>query len=353
MNTEVFSKIESRGHEHVSFFYCPKTKLKAIVAIHNTVLGPALGGCRMRLYENEEEALEDVLRLSEGMTYKNSVAGLALGGGKACIIADRDLKEGREELFARFAEYLNNLSGKYYTAEDMGTKPEDMQIVKNMSNYVVGFPEEEGGSGDPSPWTAKGVFQAIKAISEEKLKKDLKDLKIAIQGIGNVGLGVAKYLRDVGAEVYGCDISSEALEKAKEELGVKIVDLNEIYGLDVDIFCPCAIGQTVNSETVSQMKAKVICGAANNQLSDNSVYGVLEEKDILYCPDFVVNAGGVISVGSEILPGGWQEDKVAEMVAGIYDTTLQVLDRAEKEERFTEEVALEIAKERIESKLSL
>ena len=350
MNKEIFSHFEERGHEQISFFYCPVTKLKAIVAIHNTVLGPSLGGCRMKLYDSEEQAIEDVARLAEGMTYKSSIAGMDLGGGKACIIADNKMTEGRVELFTQFGKYLNRLSGKYYTAEDMGTKVSDMRVIKSQTPYCVGFPIEDGGSGDPSPWTAMGVFKSMTVFADEVLKKDLSELKVAVEGVGNVGYSLVRSLVNAGAKVTVSDINNESTARAKKELGVEVVDPKNIYNVDCDIFSPCAIGQTINTDTLKVLKAKTILGAANNQLKDKSIYKILEDKKIIYCPDFVVNAGGVISVGAELVEGGWKQEWVINKVQNIAKTLIEVIKRSEQENKFSEEIALTMAKERIARK---
>lgn len=350
MSFELFKQFAQRAHENVSFFYCPRTKLKAIVAVHSTVLGPALGGCRIRNYDTEAAALEDVIRLSEGMTYKNAVAGMDLGGGKACIIADPKMEEGRREFFESFGKYLNRLAGSYITAEDMGARVEDMRAVKSQTPYCVGFPIEDGGSGNPSPWTALGVFRSFEGVSEQFLTKDISDLKVAVQGIGQVGGKFAKLLRERGAQVYCSDSDAKNLMKAKDEFGIIPVESDKIYDVDCDVFSPCAIGQTINLQTIARIKASCILGAANNQLSSSEMYPVLKERKLLYCPDFVVNAGGVISVGAELNKGGWQEDWVRAKIDKIRDTILNVLKRAENEGRSSEEVALQIACERIESK---
>lgn len=350
MNPEIFTHFGQRSHEQLSFFYCPRTKLKAIVAIHSTVLGPALGGCRIRKYETEAQAIEDVMRLAEGMTYKNAVAGMDLGGGKACIIADPKMEEGREDLFKEFGRSLNKLGGSYITAEDMGARVEDMRIVKAVSPYCVGFPIEDGGSGNPSPWTALGVFRAFQAVSERKLVKNLKDMKIAIQGVGQVGAKLAKLLREQGALVYCSDTDIGNLNRLKDEIGVVPVEFDKIYDVDCDIFSPCAIGQTINPQTLPRIKASVILGAANNQLSSAEMYPLLKARNIVYCPDFVVNAGGVISVGAELNSGGWQENWVRAKIDAIANTIINVLERSERDGKSSEEIALQIARERIESK---
>ena len=344
MSWQVFNKASERGHENICFFYDEDSGLKAIVAIHSTVLGPALGGCRIRDYKTEEEALEDVMRLAEGMTYKNSIAGLDLGGGKACIISPNNIEEGRDKLFRKFGEYLDGLSGRYITAEDMGTRVSDMTYVREKTNCVVGFPIEEGGSGDPSPWTALGVYKSVETI---KKRLGLDNLSVAIQGVGKVGYYLAKHLVENGAKVYATDTSDKNLEKAKNDLGVEVVGLSEIYDVDCNIFSPCAVGQTVNKNTVPRLKVKAIVGAANNQISEPEINQMLREKGIIYCPDFVINSGGVISVGAELNEGGWKEEWVRNKIDEISPTLEGILDTADKEQKPAEEVAINKAKERI------
>lgn len=347
-DVKILSEIVRRGHEQVTIFSYPQVGLKAIVAIHNTVLGPALGGCRMRIYTDESQAIDDCLRLSEGMTYKSSIAGLDLGGGKSCILADPALKQGRRELFLKFAECLNNLAGRYITAEDMGTSVEDVMTMREATKYAAGFAREKGGAGDPSPWTARGVFNSILAACERKFgSKDLTGRAVALEGVWHVGMYLLKMLKDAGAKVYVSDINKASLERAKSEFNAEVVDAKAIYDLDADIYSPCAIGQTVNPDTIKRMKFKIIAGGANNQLLNASLYEPILSKGILYCPDFVINAGGVISVGGEYIPGGWNEKWVTDKVQNIYNTILRVLDESDKRNKFPEVVALELARERI------
>ena len=351
MENGVFARAEQRQHEHISFFYCPVTGLKAIVAIHSTVLGPALGGCRMRMYDSESSALEDVMRLSEGMTLKNSVAGMNLGGGKACIIADSKMQKGRKELFAQFGRYLQTLGGAYYTAEDMGTKVADMEAIRSQTDYCVGGDLKSGGSGDPSPWTALGVFNSIEAVASKKLKKPLSQIRVGIQGLGNVGYRLAELLSQEGVKLNVADTNPSQTKRAASELGADVLGLEEIYAAQQDVFAPCAIGQTVNEKTVPKMNCLAIIGAANNQISDASVYKQIIDKRILYCPDFVINAGGVISVGAELNQGGWDKQWVTQKVSTIADTLTEVLDLAEKNNEFPEVAALKIARQRIDSRV--
>jgi len=347
-DVRILSEIVRRGHEQVTVFNYPEVGLKAIVAIHNTNLGPALGGCRMRIYTDESQAIDDCLRLSEGMTYKSSIAGLDLGGGKSCILADPALKNGRKELFVKFAECLNHLNGRYITAEDMGTSVEDVMVMREHTKYAAGYARDKGGSGDPSPWTARGVLNSIKAGCERKFgTKDLKGRYIALEGVGHVGMYLLKYLKEAGARVVVSDINKSSLERAKTEYGAEVVEPNAIYDLDCDIYSPNAVGQTVNPETLKRLKCKVICGGANNQLINPTVYETIDAKGMLYCPDFVVNAGGVISVGCEYVPGGWNESWVSQKVDNIYNTVHRILDESEKRSKFPEVVAVELAKERV------
>lgn len=345
---KVFSEIQRRGHEQVVFFNYPEVGLRAVVGIHNTVLGPALGGCRMRPYESEDEAIDDALRLSEGMTYKSSLAGLDLGGGKACLIADPKMTKGRREMFLKFAECLNHLGGRYITAEDMGTSVNDIMTMREVSKYAAGFAREKGGSGDPSPFTAKGVFNSMQAACLKRFTdRSVKGRKIALQGVGHVGMYLLEHLVNAGAEVTICDTNQAVVDEAVKRFKVAVVEPGKIYDVKCDIFSPNAIGQTVNPDTMKRLQCPIICGGANNQLLNSSLYEMLDSKKMLYCPDFVVNAGGVISVGAEYVAGGWNEAWVTKKVEAIFDTTLRVLNEAEKRGKATETVALELARERV------
>jgi len=349
MDIKVFKEIERRGHEQVCFFHFPEVGLKAIIGVHNAVLGPALGGCRMRVYEDETQAIDDVLRLSEGMTYKSSLAGLDLGGGKSVILADPTMQKGRRELFLKFAECLNHMAGRYITAEDMGTSVQDVKYMREATKFAAGFAREEGGSGDPSPYTARGVYRGIMAACERKFgSTDLSGKKIAVQGVGHVGLFLVELLKGAGAKTTVCDVREENVRKAKSEYGVDVVTPETIYDVDCDVFSPNAIGQTINPDTIKRIKAPIIAGGANNQLLDSSLYKSINDRNILYCPDFVINAGGVISVGAEYNPGGWKESWVVPKVDNIYNTVHRVQDESEKRGKFPEVVAIELAKERID-----
>jgi leucine dehydrogenase len=351
MSFKLFQEVTQRGHEQVTVFNDPKAGLKAIVSIHSTVLGPSLGGLRVYPYQSETAAFNDALRLSEAMSYKSAVAGMRLGGGKACIIADPKITQGRKELFESFARGLNNLGGRYITAEDMGTSAEDMQTIKQVSKHVVGFPHEFGGSGDPSPWTARGVMHGIIAACERRFgSREIVGKTIVIQGVGSVGLHLAKLLYGKGCNLVIADTSSDRLRNAESLLPkVKIVPVEAVYDYPCDVFAPCAIGQTVNSRTCSMLTCDIICGAANNQLSGPDVYEFISERGILYCPDFVVNAGGVISVGAELNKGGWDSEWVTNKVDQIFDTTARILEESSKRGLFPEVVAVDLAKEIIEN----
>lgn len=351
MSKGVLQQSEMRGHEQIVFFSYPQVGLRAIVGIHNTVLGPALGGCRMRVYTDEAQAIEDVLRLSEGMTYKSSLAGLNLGGGKSVIVADPSISgEERRKLFLKFGDCLNHLGGRYITAEDMGTGVADVMTMREITRYAAGFALENGGGGDPSPWTALGVFNSILAASEQAFgSKDLTGKRIALQGVGHVGMYLLGHLTKAGCKVTVCDTNPVALNTAKQEYGAAVVDLDAIYDVDCDIYSPNAVGQTVSAATLARLKCKIICGGANNQLTDPSVYSIIDSKNMVYCPDFVVNAGGVISVGAEYNDGGWKESWVKERVERINTTIKTVLTESVKRKKFPEVVALELAKERIKA----
>jgi leucine dehydrogenase len=349
MSQSVLDQCAARGHEQVSFFHYPEVGLKLIVAIHDTTLGPGLGGCRMRLYQNESQALDDVMRLSEGMTYKSALAELPLGGAKSCIIANPRMTEGREQLFKKLGECLNFLAGRYITAEDMGTSVSDMMWIKSVSRHVAGTDPKSGGAGDPSPWTALGVFHATRAAVERVFSSapSLQGKRVAVQGVGHVGMYLVEHLTKAGAKVTVADTVADNAQVAASKFGATVVEPDAIYDVPCDIFSPCAIGQTVNPITLGKLSCKIIAGAANNQLSDPSVYFLLRDRNILYCPDFAINSGGVICVCAELAEGGPSTSWIREKVDGIYRTTDKVLDESQRSGRDTEVVAIELAKQRI------
>ncbi len=342
-NNNVIELMTSMEHEQVLFCQDKATGLKAIIAVHNTVLGPALGGTRMWMYNNEQEALTDVLRLSRGMTYKNSVAGLNLGGGKAVIIGNSKTDKS-EALFRRFGKFVNSLAGKYITAEDVGINPKDMTYVNMETNHVAGLP---GKSGDPSPVTAYGVYVGMKAAAKLHSGSDsLAGKKVAVQGVGHVGEYLVKHLIKEGAKVTITDINEEALARISKEYGCAVVAPNAIYDVDMDIYAPCALGATVNDDTLAKMNCSIICGAANNQLANEKIHGqAVIDKGIIYAPDFVVNAGGVINVYSEVagLSSEWAMSKAED----IYNTTFNILKTSQEKGMPTYKIANEAAEQRI------
>jgi leucine dehydrogenase len=342
----VLSKMEEMEHEQVLFCTDKKTGLKAIIAVHNTVLGPALGGTRMWNYATEEEALNDVLRLSRGMTFKAAITGLKLGGGKAVIIGDAKTQKN-EALMRRFGKFVQTLGGKYITAEDVGMGTEDMVYIKKETNYVTGLPEEMGGNGNPSPVTAYGVYMGMKAAAKFTWGNDsLAGKKVLVQGTGNVGENLIDYLTKEKAIVYVNDISEERVKTIVAKYNAIAVTGN-IYAEEVDIYAPCALGATLNSETIPQLRCAIVSGAANNQLLDEKIHGqMLKDRGIVYAPDFLINAGGIITVYAEV--AGYNMQKTMEETAKIYDTTLNILNTAKDQNITTAQAALNVAMARIE-----
>lgn len=343
----IFDIIGDMGHEQVVFAHDKATGLKAIIAIHDTTLGPALGGCRFWNYENDEAALTDVLRLSRGMTYKAAVAGLSLGGGKAVILGDaKKLKS--EALFRAFGRFVNGLSGRYITAEDVNINPKDMDFVAMETRYVSGL-NAAGGSGDPSPITALGVFHGIRASVKHKLKKDdLKGIRVAVQGVGAVGKYLCGYLKDAGASLIIADIDDKRVQEIAAKTGAQTAGVRDIHMADVDVFAPCALGAILNIETIPQIKAPIIAGGANNQLAVEGRDGMmLQEKGILYAPDYVINAGGLINVFHELK--GFNAEAARSQAAGIYDTLLQIYEEADRESILSYQASNRIAERRIEA----
>lgn len=320
----ILGRMEQHDHEEVLFCFDRPTGLRAIIAIHDTTLGPALGGTRMWPYASEAEALQDVLRLSRGMTYKSALAGLDLGGGKAVIIGDARTQK-TEAMFRRFGQFVDSLNGRYITAEDVGMSTTEMVNILKETKNVAGLPEEMGGSGDPSPVTAYGVYCGMKAAAKQAYGSEgLAGRKVSVQGAGNVGRYLVGHLVKEGAQVFLTDIHDDKLAEIKaEHPGVTIVKPEEIYDLPVDIYAPCALGATVNDETLGRIKATIICGAANNQLADEAVHGkAVMKKGILYAPDFLVNAGGIINCAWE--RKGYNRKAAMVQTEGIYDTALRI-----------------------------
>ncbi|MDX1655710.1 MAG: Glu/Leu/Phe/Val dehydrogenase dimerization domain-containing protein [Candidatus Competibacteraceae bacterium] len=346
----VFSHPSFDDHEQVVFCCDPESGLKAIIAIHNTNRGPSLGGCRMWPYQSDEEALRDVLRLSRGMTYKSAMANLALGGGKSVIIGN-PRSDKSEALLKAMGRFVDSLGGRYVAAEDSGTSVADLKVMNQVTDHVAGIMDKLTGegtvrSGDPSPATAYGVFVGLKAAVKHRLgRDDLTGLKVAVQGVGNVGFRLAKQLFEAGAKLWVTDIHSDSVQRAVEELGAEAVSEDRIFGLDVDIFAPCALGSIINDKTLPQLKAKVVAGAANNQLAEERHGRELLERGILYAPDYVINAGGIIDVSYE-RHGSYDRDAMFRHISGIYDTLLEIFQRADSEKLPTGIVADHIAEER-------
>lgn len=345
----VFGQVSFDNHEQIVFCNDKDTGLKAIIGIHNTVLGPALGGTRMWKYSNEWEALNDVLRLSRGMTYKSAISGLNLGGGKAVIIGNAK-EDKTPEMMIKFGEFIHSLSGKYITAEDVGTTTPDMDLIRTVTPYVTGISESLGGSGNPSPVTAYGVYMGMKAAAKYKFGSDnLSGRKVLVQGVGHVGETLVDYLTKEGAIVEITDINQQRVEEVANKYGAKIFTDADLYSAAVDIYAPCALGATINDETINKLKAKVIAGAANNQLADEQVHGkILKDKGILYAPDFLINAGGIINVYGEIVKYG--KDEAMRRTENIYNTATDIFNLADEKGLTTYQAALAIAEKRIENR---
>ncbi|WP_214847768.1 Glu/Leu/Phe/Val dehydrogenase [Exiguobacterium sp. s193] len=341
----IFETMEMEDYEQVVFCHDKVSGLKAIIAIHDTTLGPALGGLRMWNYASDEEALIDALRLSKGMTYKNAAAGLNLGGGKAVIIGDAKTQKS-EALFRAFGRYVQSLNGRYITAEDVNTTVADMDYIHMETDFVTGVSPAFGSSGNPSPVTAYGVYRGMKAAAKEVYGTDsLGGKTIAIQGVGNVAFNLCRHLHEEGAKLIVTDINQDALRRAEEAFGALIVGPDEIYSVDADIFAPCALGATLNDETIPQLKVKVIAGAANNQLKEDRHGDMLEERGILYAPDFVINAGGVINVADEL--DGYNRDRAMKKVELVYDAVAKVIEISKRDHLPTYRAAEKMAEERI------
>ncbi|UTD16688.1 Glu/Leu/Phe/Val dehydrogenase [Tenacibaculum mesophilum] len=348
-NDPVFGQLSFDNHEQIVFCNDEDTGLKAIIGIHNTTLGPALGGTRMWQYKSEWEALNDVLRLSRGMTYKSAITGLNLGGGKAVIIGDAKTQKN-DALMRKFGEFVNSLSGKYITAEDVGMETRDMDIIREVTPHVTGVSESIGGSGNPSPVTAYGVYMGMKAAAKYKFgTENLDGKKVLVQGVGHVGETLVKHITDEGAQVVLNDINEARLEELSKKYGANVVLGNDIFGLDVDIYAPCALGATINDGSIAQLKAKVIAGAANNQLANELKHGtMLKEKGIAYAPDFLINAGGIINVYAEVV--GYDKAESLKRTENIYNTTLEIFNLSEKENITTHQAAFNIAQARIDAR---
>jgi leucine dehydrogenase len=339
---ELFDKLAEMGHEEIALGSDPESGYRGIVAIHSTRLGPALGGTRFWSYATDEEAITDALRLSRGMTYKNAVAGLNLGGGKSVIIGDNRTKD-REAIFRAHGRLVESLGGKYITAEDVGTSTSDMEFVRMETNHVAGL---AGKSGDPSPVTAHGVFRAIQASAKERWgSDDLTGKTVAIQGCGSVGRYLAHELHEAGAKLIVTDIDPERAKRVARETGADIVEPDAIYDVTADIFAPCALGGILNDDTIPKLKVEIVAGGANNQLLEERHGDALEQRGILYTPDYVANAGGVINVYGEV--AGWDSERALTKADEIYETVLRVFEIAKADKIPSYEAADRLAERRL------
>jgi len=337
------TRVNVPGYEEVYRAVDQRVGLRALIAVHDTTLGPALGGCRMWHFTREDDALTDVLRLARGMTYKSAVARTGLGGGKCVIIGDPKTQK-TPDLFRAMGRFIHTLGGRYITAEDVGTNEADMQIMKESTPHVTGLSRERGGSGDPSPFTAMGTFLGIKACVEAALDKgDFKGLTVAIQGVGNVGLSLAKQLKDAGAKLIISDVNEGRLRNAAADLGAEVVDSGRIHAVKCDVFAPCALGAVLNDRTIPQIQAKIVAGAANNQLAEDRHGEELLRRGILYAPDFVINAGGIINVSCEFAPKGYDEAASLVKVRNIYEAVKDVVATSRAQSIPTSQAAVVLA----------
>ncbi len=342
----IFSQLDTFGHKKVVYCSDPETNLKAIIAIHDTTLGPAFGSTRMWSYKTEADALEDVLRLSKGMTYKCAIAGLNMGGGYSVIIGD-SRRDKTEALLRKFGRFIKNLNGEFITSEDVGTNPRDMEYIRMETEHVTGIPETLGGSGDPSPVAAKGVFMGIKACVKEQFGSDtLTGRSVIVQGVGHVGEHLVRLLREENVKVYVSDIQEDRIGQIAKKYGAQAVSNNSIFDIDADIYAPCALGGTVNTQTINKLKCSIIAGSANNQLLNEAEHGaMLLDKGILFAPDYVINAGGIINCYSELK--GFSKKRTIQLTENIYDVTRNILKLSKLENISTTEAANKIAEKRI------
>ncbi len=342
---DIFREMAKRGHEQVIFNYDKATGLKAIIAIHDTTLGPAIAGCRMWQYETDEAALEDALRLSESMTYKAAAAGLDYGGGKTVIIGD-PASQKTEGLFRALGRFVQTLNGRVTLTEDVGTNAEDFVYLSKETPYVVGLPKAYGGSGDARDLTALGVITAMRAALAHRYgSPDLRERRIAVQGLGKVGLRVVRQAVAEGASVMVADVNPHAVGNAVAEWDVEPMDPWAILEAECDILSPCALGNVVNQETLPRLRCAIIAGSASNQLADPSYAGALRRRKILYAPDFIANSGGLIQVADELK--GYRIDRAHHQIEAIYDTLAAIFKTADEEDSSTLEVAMRIVEERL------
>lgn len=342
----LFSHPDFDNHEAVHAFCDPASGLRAFIAVHNTNRGPASGGTRFWQYVSDADALTDVLRLSRAMSFKNAMAQLDIGGGKGVILRPEGDFD-RDALFAAYGRSVETISGTYITAEDVGVSPSDMATIKTQTNHVAGLSEGDNASGDPSPVTADGVFRGIKVSAQRVFgSNDLSGRRVSVQGLGHVGYALAEHLAQAGAILSVADINLDALAKAKAELDATIVPVDEIHSVDADIFAPCALGGAIRHETLSRLSAKIVAGAANNQLLTPDMALALKQRGVLYAPDYVINAGGIINVAAEV-SGHYDPDWVTGKLDQLEETLGEVFDRAAREDRTTRDVADEMARQRM------
>ncbi len=341
----IFDYMEGYDYEQLVFCQDKASGLKAIIAIHDTTLGPALGGTRMWTYNSEEDAIIDALRLARGMTYKNAAAGLNLGGGKTVIIGD-PRKDKNDEMFRAFGRYIQGLNGRYITAEDVGTTVADMDLIHQETDYVTGISPAFGSSGNPSPVTAYGVYRGMKAAAKEAFgTDDLKGMTVAVQGIGNVSYTLCRHLHEEGAKLIVTDINQESVDRAVTEFGARAVGVHEIFSVECDIFSPNALGAIINDETIPQLRCRVIAGAANNQLKEERHGDQIHEMGMIYAPDYVINAGGVINVADELY--GYNRERAMKKVETIYDNIERVFEISKRDNIPSYVAANRMAEERI------
>ncbi len=343
---DIFNKLENEGFGDLHFKIDPATGLQAIIAIHSTKRGPALGGCRFIHYDSSEEAIIDAMRLAKGMSYKTAIAGLPVGGGKAVIMKPDNLD--RPALFRAFGRFVQELGGRYITALDSGTTLADMDVIAEITPYVGSKTNmgKQGGEGDPAPSTAQGVFRGIQAVAKYKFKRDdLKGLHIAIQGVGAVGYLLAHHLHEAGAVLSVADVNTAAVERCKREFGANIVDYHTIHTLDCDIFSPCALGAILNDDTIPAIKAPIVAGGANNQLAKEYHGQMLRHRGIIYAPDYAINGGGIIHAAAKYFHHS--DAKAAQHIEEIYDVIYTICERADKLNLPTNIVANSIAEERL------
>ena len=348
-NVSLFPVMQEMNHEQVVFCHDQDTGLKAVIAIHNTVLGPSMGGTRMWKYTDDNEAVIDALRLSRGMTLKNSIAGLNIGGGKAVIIGDAS-KIKNEALMRRFGKFVHSLGGKYYTAEDVNMNTRDMEYVRMETPYVTGLPESMGGAGDPSPFTAYGVYMGMKAAAKRAYgSESLEGRKILVQGAGQVGTYLTGYLEKEKAKIYVSDLFENKVSTLASKHKIQVVDPKSVFDQVMHIYAPCALGGTINDQSIEQLTCDIVAGGANNQLLDEKLHDqALANKGILYAPDFLINGGGITNVYYEY-EGNYNRTRVMNHTEQIFDTTTQVFELCDKQNSTPQMAAIELAEKRIRS----